>query len=116
MERSARTRSLVVLLLLTSPAPAEPIIGRAFVSDGDTLDIRGTRIRLYGIDTPGSGQTCKDAAAKDYRCGQAAALALAGRSRRRPGRADVLQRGRSKGGRVVGRGRQEVLKQKPRKP
>ena len=79
MERSARTRSLIVLLLLTSPAPAEPIIGRAFVSDGYTLDIRGTRIRLHGIDAPGSGQTCKDAAGKDYRCGQAAALALADR-------------------------------------
>ena len=44
--------------------------------DGDTLDVRGTRIRLHGIDAPESAQLCKDAAGKDYRCGQTAALAL----------------------------------------
>ncbi|WP_244475646.1 thermonuclease family protein [Methylobacterium sp. Leaf466] len=47
--------------------------------DGDTLEVRGTRIRLHGIDAPESGQRCKDVAGKDYRCGQAAALALADR-------------------------------------
>lgn len=31
---------------------------------------------MHGIDAPESAQTCKDAAGKDYRCGQAAALAL----------------------------------------
>ena len=69
-----RTWSHLALLLLTTPALAEPIVGRASVIDGDTLDVRGTRIRLHGIDAPESGQTCKDAAGKDYRCGQAAAL------------------------------------------
>ncbi|KQT80554.1 thermonuclease family protein [Methylobacterium sp. Leaf466] len=64
-------------LLLASPAVANPIVGRASVTDGDTLVIRETRIRLHGIDAPESAQTCKDATSKDYRCGQAAALALA---------------------------------------
>lgn len=42
------------------PAPGAPdvLVGRARVVDGDTLDIRGVRIRLHGVDTPERGQTC----------------------------------------------------------
>ncbi|KQQ13704.1 nuclease [Methylobacterium sp. Leaf121] len=72
-----RPRSWLLVLLLATPAYAEPFVGRASIIDGDTLDVRGTRIRLHGIDAPESAQLCKDAAGKDYRCGQAAALALA---------------------------------------
>jgi endonuclease YncB( thermonuclease family) len=44
------------------------------VVDGGTLEIRGTKIRLYGIDAPESGQLCQRTG-KDYRCGwQAAAV------------------------------------------
>ncbi|MFC6051247.1 thermonuclease family protein, partial [Methylobacterium hispanicum] len=69
--------TLTVLGLLAAPAlAAEPITGRPSVTDGDTLVIRNTRIRLHGIDAPESAQTCQDKAGKDYRCGQAAALAL----------------------------------------
>ncbi|WP_443136820.1 thermonuclease family protein [Methylobacterium sp. Leaf85] len=39
--------------------------------------IHDTKIRLHGIDAPESAQLCQDGAGKDYRCGQAAALALA---------------------------------------
>ena len=67
---------MLLALLLSTPAHAEPIVGQASVIDGDTLDVRGTRIRLHGIDAPESAQLCKDAAGKDYRCGQTAALAL----------------------------------------
>lgn len=46
--------------------------------DGDTIEIAGKRIRLYGIDAPESRQTCiRDA--KTSRCGQEAALALSNR-------------------------------------
>lgn len=69
---------LIVTALLALPAlAAEPIIGRASVTDGDTVLIRGTRIRLYGIDAPESAQLCQDSAGRDYRCGQKSALALA---------------------------------------
>ncbi|MCJ2095500.1 thermonuclease family protein [Methylobacterium sp. J-072] len=72
--------TLLALLLLSGPAlAAEPITGRASVTDGDTVVIHGTRIRLFGIDAPESAQLCQDAAGKDYRCGQRAALALADR-------------------------------------
>ena len=36
------------------------IVGRASVIDGDTIDIRGTRIRFSGIDAPESRQSCRD--------------------------------------------------------
>ncbi|WFS07666.1 thermonuclease family protein [Methylobacterium sp. 391_Methyba4] len=72
--------TLAALILLTSPAlAAEPIVGRPSVIDGDTVVIRGTRIRLHGIDAPESAQLCQNAAGKSYRCGQVAALALADR-------------------------------------
>jgi endonuclease YncB( thermonuclease family) len=53
------------------------IQGRAAVVDGDTLEVQGTRIRLFGIDAPESAQTCLEQSGKTYRCGQRAAFALA---------------------------------------
>ena len=46
--------------------------------DGDTIEIHGQRVRLFGIDAPESRQTC-EADRQIYRCGQKAALALADR-------------------------------------
>lgn len=37
----------------------ETFTGRAFIIDGDTLKINGTKIRLIGVDAPEISQKCK---------------------------------------------------------
>jgi endonuclease YncB( thermonuclease family) len=60
----------------TPPSPtSQTIKGQASVIDGDTIEIHGTRIRLFGIDAPESGQTCT-VQGKAWPCGRRAALAL----------------------------------------
>ena len=78
--RSSWSQAVTLVLALTASSPtwaaSELIAGRASVIDGDTLAIRGERIRLFGIDAPESGQRCLDAKGQRYRCGQKAALVL----------------------------------------
>ena len=72
--------------------------GRVRVVDGDTLDVGGTRVRLYGIDAPESEQQCR-VGDRILSCGLGAARALA----RRIGSASVAceVRDRDRYGRVV---------------
>ena len=56
--------------------PASPLIGRARVLDGDSLEISGARIRLEGIDAPELKQTCVDPKGQMWSCGQTAAQEL----------------------------------------
>lgn len=70
--------ALAALLVLAAPSvshAAQPLVGQASVIDGDTLEIHGKRIRLHGIDSPESSQTCIRAG-QAWRCGAAAANAL----------------------------------------
>ena len=53
------------------------------MTDGDSLEIRGTRIRLHGIDAPESRQLCTRPSGQTWRCGQRAALALSDQIGRR---------------------------------
>ena len=64
-----------------APAAAEPfnpnnypaVYGVTRVINGDTLEMRGRYIKIYGIDAPESNQTCSDSRGRAYRCGQEAA-------------------------------------------
>lgn len=63
----------------SAPPPAStgaPLSGRARVVDGDSLEIAGRRIRLFGIDAPELHQDCRTAAGRAYDCGGAARRAL----------------------------------------
>jgi len=71
------------LLVLPLPVSAQTITGVASVTDGDSLEIRGTRIRLHGIDAPEIRQLCARPSEQTWRCGQRAALALSDRIGRR---------------------------------
>jgi endonuclease YncB( thermonuclease family) len=44
--------------------------GPVRVIDGDTLDLAGTRIRLWGIDAPETRQTCEGRDGQTYECGR----------------------------------------------
>jgi endonuclease YncB( thermonuclease family) len=54
------------------------------VVDGDTLEIHGARIRLWGIDAPESSQLCRGGDSLQYRCGAKAANDLDAFIARRP--------------------------------
>ena len=62
-----RISIMLVILLLSSGACAKDLVGQASVADGDTLDIHGTCIRLWGVDAPESSQLCRGADSDPYR-------------------------------------------------
>lgn len=67
---------LALALLGCAPCAAETLAGPATVVDGDTLELRGVRVHLYGIDAPEEGQLCETAAGRSYPCGHEATRLL----------------------------------------
>lgn len=63
------------------PSPALPsiggdtLVGKADIVDGDTIEISGRRIDLFGIDAPENDQLCA-AAGRKWSCGQNATFGL----------------------------------------
>jgi endonuclease YncB( thermonuclease family) len=74
----------LVSLLLPIGALADDLTGQASVIDGDTIEIHGTRIRLWGIDAPESSQLCRGDDSLLYQCGAEAANGLDAFVARRP--------------------------------
>ena len=62
-------------LFLLSGVVFADITGKAYVTDGDTIKISGTKIRLHGIDAPEAKQKCERNGQK-WRCGQASTKTL----------------------------------------
>ena len=66
-----------IIFFLKTNSYSEEITGYAKVIDGDTIRIKGNKIRLYGIDAPEKNQICTKpwlsfniiAFNKDYECG-----------------------------------------------
>lgn len=95
----ALAAALSLPAIAAQPVSTEVVSGRARVIDGDTLDIRGTRIRLEGIDAPESSQTCARRWLGSWRCGLAATQALEALVKDRDVRCDGV--GRDKYGRLL---------------
>src|SRR5258706_15534733 len=70
--------------LCLSTAFADNLTGQATVIDGDTLEMHGERIRLWGIDAPESSQLCRNNESLQYQCGAKAANELDTFIARRP--------------------------------
>src|SRR5258707_3850717 len=71
-----RAIAALVLFATSGAALADNLIGQASVIDGDTLEMHGERIRLWGIDAPESAQLCRGDDSLQYRCGAKAANEL----------------------------------------
>lgn len=85
-----RTRTLLLWLLIVAViayaaqrtgrfdprVPGGPVSGVARIIDGDSLEVAGTRVRIFGIDAPEARQQCRDAKGESYACGREAARAL----------------------------------------
>jgi endonuclease YncB( thermonuclease family) len=73
-------RRLVILSLLIVTtacigAPPQTVSGRVDITDGDSFEIGGTRIRLHAVDAPEGRQTCVRNGSL-WRCGEEAAAKL----------------------------------------
>lgn len=75
MTRAATLSILVALVLAAAPVRAADLTGAPTVIDGDTLEVQGQPIDLYGVDAPEIDQTCA-AGGKTYPCGIVARAAL----------------------------------------
>jgi len=73
LTRTAIAVLAALIVALASAGAADNLAGQASVIDGDTLEVYGTRIRLWGIDAPESTQLCRGEDSLQYRCGAKAA-------------------------------------------
>lgn len=63
--------ALAILASTVLPASAQFVTGEAVVTDGDSMRIGDTRIRLYGVAAPELDRTCPRTGGGDWPCGKA---------------------------------------------
>ncbi len=66
------TALLILFFAIWVWAAKDDLIGAARVVDGDSIEIAGSKIRLYGIDAPELDQSCNDRNGATYACGRLA--------------------------------------------
>ena len=66
----------LALTLLGPPAFAADLAGPPIITDGDTVVINGTKIRLLNMDAPETDQFCLDSQGRNWTCGVDAREAL----------------------------------------
>ena len=83
-----------------SPAVHAELLGAAIAISGDTIEVQGRRLRLYGLTAPGLDQLCVSTRAP-WRCGMVAKLKLD----ERIGAGTVIcrEQGADRHGRTLGR-------------
>lgn len=80
-------------LIAAAPTPVQ-------VVDGDTFELGGETVRLWGVDAPEGRQTCRDGKGAAYACGDVARARL--RELTREAAVTCRQRDRDGYGRLVG--------------
>lgn len=69
MMRALLIATIIGVAIAASALPQGSLTGRATVTDGDTIRIGATRIRLFGIDAPELQQLCEDEKGIPDACG-----------------------------------------------
>ena len=94
------SRFILILALSALPVAAgSDLRGAARIIDGDTLDVGGARVRLFGIDAPELSQTCETPHG-DWACGRWARDVLRALA---DGPVTCIGRGNDRYGRVIAR-------------
>ena len=57
--------AMVAAIAYLGTGPGETFSGKARAIDGDSLELSGHRVRLYGIDAPERRQTCEKGRGND---------------------------------------------------
>lgn len=79
MQATARLLACIGIasaLFVGTPAHSQIYFGKAVAIDGDTIDLGGQRIRLFGIDAVEATQTCERDDGETWACGRDAAAAM----------------------------------------